>query len=197
VRKVFASFCLILSGQPHRKAPVMPPFSGQATKTYFRLLFIGYLLHLHFNPENCSKRILRNVCKRLPRHIVAGGNLQGSGNFCHRCTSCLGESARAQWFRHSDGWRSSSVQSTHKRSPWDSLPSLRHEGSLGDSGYKSNRADSFEQRRVYVSILALTSHSSRAERCPGRWPKQYCPRLVVRKFPVRTQTRTTIFLDWI
>jgi hypothetical protein len=67
---------------------------------------------------------------------------------CHRCTSCLGESARAQWFRHSDGWRSGSVQSTHKRSPWDSLPSLRHEGSLGDSGYKSNRADSFEQRQV-------------------------------------------------
>lgn len=33
-----------------------------------------------------------------------------------------------------------------RRSPWDSLPSLRHEGSLNDSGYKSNRADSFEQR---------------------------------------------------
>uniref|UniRef100_T1HQX9 Uncharacterized protein n=1 Tax=Rhodnius prolixus TaxID=13249 RepID=T1HQX9_RHOPR len=25
-----------------------------------------------------------------------------------RCASCLGESARAQWFRHSDGWRSGS-----------------------------------------------------------------------------------------
>ncbi|GLG95381.1 uncharacterized protein GBIM_02359 [Gryllus bimaculatus] len=84
-----------------------------------------------------------------------------------RCASCLGESARAQWFRHSDGWRSGSSTfgsgsgaallpggggggsgggGGHKRSPWDSLPSLRHEGSLGDSGYKSNRADSFEQR---------------------------------------------------
>lgn len=89
----------------------------------------------------------------------------------------MGESARAQWFRHSDGWRSGSStlgsgsvsnypssvggssiggvgQSVnsgggHKRSPWDSLPSLRHEGSLGDSGYKSNRADSFEQGFVY------------------------------------------------
>ncbi|XP_039294133.1 protein still life, isoform SIF type 1 [Nilaparvata lugens] len=90
-------------------------------------------------------------------------------NSSSRCASCLGESARAQWFRHSDGWRSgsstlgsgsvsnypsSSVATGHapplgghKRSPWDSLPSLRHEGSLGDSGYKSNRADSFDQGR--------------------------------------------------
>ncbi|KAF6211498.1 hypothetical protein GE061_012010 [Apolygus lucorum] len=85
-------------------------------------------------------------------------------NSSSRCASCLGESARAQWFRHSDGWRSGSstlgscgsyippgsAASTmsgagSRRSPWESLPSLRHEGSLNDSGYKSNRADSFEQ----------------------------------------------------
>lgn len=78
-----------------------------------------------------------------------------------RCASCIGESARAQWFRHSDGWQSgsstmgsaasSSVPAygpgAHKgQSPWDSLPSLRHEGSLNDSGYKSNRTDSLEHR---------------------------------------------------
>lgn len=77
-----------------------------------------------------------------------------------RCASCIGESARAQWFRHSDGWQSGSSTfgsgasssintgySGHKReSPWDSLPSLRHEDSLNDSGYKSNRTDSLEQR---------------------------------------------------
>lgn len=109
-------------------------------------------------------------------------------NSYSRCASCLGESARAQWFRHSDGWRSGSstlgscgsygqnlggvtgsgpgggggggsgnptagsggtgnaTTGGHRRSPWDSLPSLRQEGSLNDSGYKSNRADSFEQR---------------------------------------------------
>uniref|UniRef100_T1I3W9 WH1 domain-containing protein n=1 Tax=Rhodnius prolixus TaxID=13249 RepID=T1I3W9_RHOPR len=67
-----------------------------------------------------------------------------------RCASCLGESARAQWFRHSDGWRSGSStlgscgsygqnlggvtgSGGHRRSPWDSLPSLRQEGSLNDS----------------------------------------------------------------
>ncbi|XP_043277987.1 protein still life, isoform SIF type 1 isoform X3 [Venturia canescens] len=80
-----------------------------------------------------------------------------------RCQSCIGESARAQWFRHSDGWRSGSSTlgsgasnsanpnyGGHKReSPWDSLPSLRHEGSLNDSGYKSNRTDSFEQRGTF------------------------------------------------
>lgn len=81
-----------------------------------------------------------------------------------RCATCIGESARAQWFRHSDGWRSGSSTlgsgsgqgiltsqgSTggHKRSPWDSLPSLRQDSSLNDSGYKSTRADSFEQRFV-------------------------------------------------
>lgn len=77
-----------------------------------------------------------------------------------RCASCIGESARAQWFRHSDGWRSgsstfgsgsgqglvTSQSSGHKRSPWDSLPSLRQDSSLNDSGYKSARADSLEQR---------------------------------------------------
>lgn len=79
-----------------------------------------------------------------------------------RCASCIGESARAQWFRHSDGWRSGSSTigsgsghgmmtqqvpgSGHKRSPWDSLPSLRQDSSLNDSGYKSARADSLEQR---------------------------------------------------
>ncbi|XP_011865978.1 PREDICTED: protein still life, isoform SIF type 1 isoform X2 [Vollenhovia emeryi] len=80
-----------------------------------------------------------------------------------RCASCIGESARAQWFRHSDGWQSGSSTfgsgasssinpgySGHKReSPWESLPSLRHEGSLNDSGYKSNRTDSLEQRGTF------------------------------------------------
>ncbi|XP_012537847.1 protein still life, isoform SIF type 1 isoform X4 [Monomorium pharaonis] len=80
-----------------------------------------------------------------------------------RCASCIGESARAQWFRHSDGWQSGSSTfgsgasssinpsySGHKReSPWDSLPSLRHENSLNDSGYKSNRTDSLEQRGTF------------------------------------------------
>ncbi|XP_053674323.1 protein still life, isoform SIF type 1 [Anopheles nili] len=91
-----------------------------------------------------------------------------------RCASCIGESARAQWFRHSDGWRSGSStfgsgsgpglvssQSTagggHKRSPWDSLPSLRQDSSLNDSGYKSNRADSFEQRGVFDRQDSLRS----------------------------------------
>ncbi|XP_013177571.1 PREDICTED: protein still life, isoform SIF type 1 [Papilio xuthus] len=63
-----------------------------------------------------------------------------------RCASCIGESARSAWYRHSDGWRG---QPPPRRSPWDSLPSLRHEGSLNDSGYRSNRADSFEQRGVF------------------------------------------------
>ncbi|XP_029155377.1 protein still life, isoform SIF type 1 isoform X3 [Nylanderia fulva] len=80
-----------------------------------------------------------------------------------RCASCIGESARAQWFRHSDGWQSGSSTlgsgasssinpgySGYKReSPWDSLPSLRHEGSLNDSGYKSNRTDSLEHRGTF------------------------------------------------
>lgn len=78
-----------------------------------------------------------------------------------RCASCISESARAQWFRHSDGWRSGSStfgsgsgqglmtsqsSGSHKRSPWDSLPSLRQDNSLNDSGYKSARTDSLEQR---------------------------------------------------
>ncbi|KAJ1528618.1 hypothetical protein ONE63_007017 [Megalurothrips usitatus] len=90
-------------------------------------------------------------------------------NSSSRCASCLGESARAQWFRHSDGWRSGSsaygsgtsstltstlgppqhhmsLQRGHRRSPWDSLPSLRHDSSLNDSSYKSSRTDSFDQR---------------------------------------------------
>ncbi|XP_054261705.1 protein still life, isoform SIF type 1 isoform X2 [Macrosteles quadrilineatus] len=91
-------------------------------------------------------------------------------NNSSRCASCLGESARAQWFRHSDGWRSGSSTlgsgsvSTYpssaggsKRSPWDSLPSLRHENSLNDSGYKSNRADSFEQRGTFDRQDSLRS----------------------------------------
>jgi len=92
----------------------------------------------------------------------------------NRCANCWNESARAQWFRHSDGWRcgSSTMGSsasntgvpyssfdghhahhhipptrTNKRSAWESLPSLRHENSLvTDNGYKSNRNDLFEQR---------------------------------------------------
>ncbi|XP_058790073.1 protein still life, isoform SIF type 1 isoform X2 [Phymastichus coffea] len=84
-------------------------------------------------------------------------------NYNSRCASCIGESARAQWFRHSDGWQSGSstfgsaasssvpgYSGMHKRdSPWDSLPSLRHEGSLNDSGYKSNRTDSFDHRGTF------------------------------------------------
>ncbi|XP_026328741.1 protein still life, isoform SIF type 1 isoform X5 [Hyposmocoma kahamanoa] len=66
-----------------------------------------------------------------------------------RCASCIGESARAAWYRHSDGWRGAPPAAGPRRSPWDSLPSLRHEGSLNDSGYRSNRADSFEQRGVF------------------------------------------------
>lgn len=116
-----------------------------------------------------------------------------------RCASCIGESARAQWFRHSDGWRSGSSTlgssqggappsqgargslppAPPRRSPWDSLPSLRHEGSLNDSGYKSNRADSLEQRYFYrfisrsiQSVLpSLAATSSLEPRIPGvSWP---------------------------
>ncbi|XP_069355006.1 protein still life, isoform SIF type 1 isoform X18 [Maniola hyperantus] len=65
-----------------------------------------------------------------------------------RCASCIGESARSAWYRHSDGWRGAPPPGP-RRSPWDSLPSLRNEGSLNDSGYRSNRADSFEQRGVF------------------------------------------------
>ncbi|XP_023309025.2 protein still life, isoform SIF type 1 isoform X3 [Lucilia cuprina] len=90
-----------------------------------------------------------------------------------RCASCIGESARAQWFRHSDGWRSGSstigsgsgqglmsqqtTSSGNKRSPWDSLPSLRQDSSLNDSGYKSARADSLEQRAEFIRQDSLRS----------------------------------------
>ncbi|KAB0802285.1 hypothetical protein PPYR_04471 [Photinus pyralis] len=83
-----------------------------------------------------------------------------------RCASCIGESSRAQWFRHSDGWRSGSStysstqglpQGGHKRSPWDSLPSLRQDSSLNDSGYKSGRTDSFEQRGLFDRQDSLRS----------------------------------------
>ncbi|CAG9814401.1 unnamed protein product [Phaedon cochleariae] len=77
-----------------------------------------------------------------------------NSSFSSKCASCIGESSRAQWFRHSDGWRSGSstfssaqgLPQGHKRSPWDSLPSLRQDSSMNDSGYKSARNDSFEQR---------------------------------------------------
>lgn len=58
-----------------------------------------------------------------------------------------------------------SQSSGHKRSPWDSLPSLRQDSSLNDSGYKSARADSLEQRLVplkkYTSISSSTPSSER------------------------------------
>lgn len=91
-----------------------------------------------------------------------------------RCASCIGESARAQWFRHSDGWRSGSStfgsgsgqglitsqsSSGHKRSPWDSLPSLRQDSSLNDSGYKSARGDSLEQRYPRVVLILSAAFS--------------------------------------
>ncbi|XP_076255312.1 guanine nucleotide exchange factor still life isoform X3 [Rhynchophorus ferrugineus] len=87
-------------------------------------------------------------------------------NSSSRCASCIGESSRAQWFRHSDGWKSGSstfgssqgpIISGHKRSPWDSLPSLRQDSSMNDSGYKSNRADSFEQRGLFDRQDSLRS----------------------------------------
>ncbi|XP_075970602.1 guanine nucleotide exchange factor still life isoform X15 [Anticarsia gemmatalis] len=65
-----------------------------------------------------------------------------------RCASCIGESARAAWYRHSDGWRGVPPPGP-RRSPWDSLPSLRHNDSIPDSGYRSTRADSLEQRGVF------------------------------------------------
>ncbi|XP_055686202.1 protein still life, isoform SIF type 1-like isoform X4 [Lutzomyia longipalpis] len=89
-----------------------------------------------------------------------------------RCASCIGESSRAHWFRHSDGWRSGSstlgsgsgqglapnqMGSGHKRSPWDSLPSLRQDNSMNDSGYKSARGDSLEQRGVFDRQDSLRS----------------------------------------
>ncbi|XP_060516827.1 protein still life, isoform SIF type 1 isoform X3 [Cylas formicarius] len=89
-----------------------------------------------------------------------------NSSFSSRCASCIGESSRAQWFRHSDGWRSGSstfssaqggIPPGHKRSPWDSLPSLRQDSSMNDSGYKSNRADSFEQRAAFNRQDSLRS----------------------------------------
>ncbi|XP_066143980.1 protein still life, isoform SIF type 1 isoform X2 [Euwallacea fornicatus] len=92
-----------------------------------------------------------------------------------RCASCIGESSRAQWFRHSDGWRSgssafSSAQggssTGHRRAPWDSLPSLRQESSMNDSGYKSNPGDSFEQRGIFDRQDSLRSdYMSDRESC--------------------------------
>ncbi|XP_055627876.1 protein still life, isoform SIF type 1 isoform X1 [Toxorhynchites rutilus septentrionalis] len=107
-----------------------------------------------------------------------------------RCASCIGESARAQWFRHSDGWRSGSStfgsgsgpglvssQSAagggggHKRSPWDSLPSLRQDSSLNDSGYKSNRADSFEQSSLSSRGVFDRQDSLRSDYMSDREPR--------------------------
>lgn len=54
-----------------------------------------------------------------------------------------------------------SSQGGHKRSPWDSLPSLCKDNSLNDSGYKSARADSLEHRYIlcvpfcFLSFLVL------------------------------------------
>ncbi|XP_057653123.1 protein still life, isoform SIF type 1 isoform X3 [Diorhabda carinulata] len=88
-----------------------------------------------------------------------------NSSFSSKCASCIGESSRAQWFRHSDGWRSGSstfsssqgVPQGHKRSPWDSLPSLRQDSSMNDSGYKSARTDSFEQRGMFDRQDSLRS----------------------------------------
>ncbi|KAJ8918396.1 hypothetical protein NQ315_008092 [Exocentrus adspersus] len=88
-----------------------------------------------------------------------------NSSFSSRCASCIGESSRAQWFRHSDGWRSGSsafgsgqgLPQGHKRSPWDSLPSLRQDSSMNDSGYKSTRTDSFEQRGMFDRQDSLRS----------------------------------------
>ncbi|XP_020706936.2 protein still life, isoform SIF type 1 isoform X4 [Athalia rosae] len=104
----------------------------------------------------------RNEIIREKRERDADRDRGYLSDYNSRCASCIDESARAQWFRHSDGWQSGSSTlgsgasnsgnqgySGHKRSPWDSLPSLRHEGSLNDSGYKSNRTDSMEQRGTF------------------------------------------------
>ncbi|XP_076621932.1 guanine nucleotide exchange factor still life isoform X7 [Colletes latitarsis] len=105
----------------------------------------------------------RNEMIREKREREADRDRGYLSDYNSRCASCIGESARAQWFRHSDGWQSvsstlgsdasSSINpsySGHKREgPWDSLPSLRHDSSLNDSGYKSNRTDSLEQRATF------------------------------------------------
>jgi len=54
-------------------------------------------------------------------------------------------------------YQGSTTGTGSKRSPWDSLPSLRHENSLNDSDYKSNRADSFEQRGTFDRQDSLRS----------------------------------------
>lgn len=106
---------------------------------------------------------LEDACRQFSSLIC---NLLSISYSTSRCASCIGESARAQWFRHSDGWRSGSStlgsgtnlisQGTgHRRSPWDSLPSLKQDGSLNDSGYKSTRADSFEQRLDFWNFSLL------------------------------------------
>lgn len=121
-------------------------------------------------------------------------------NEYNRCASCLGESARAQWFRHSDGWRSgsstmgsatsglsvSNYHSDHSRSKrssaWDSLPSLRNENSLNDSGYKSVRTNSLEQRwaervhperekKKHCQRWTHSFHSSSIEEIKDYWKK--------------------------
>ncbi|XP_015835964.2 protein still life, isoform SIF type 1 isoform X6 [Tribolium castaneum] len=105
--------------------------------------------------------LLREREKERERGYLSDHN----SSFSSRCASCIGESSRAQWFRHSDGWRSGSsnfgsgqtLPQGHKRSPWDSLPSLRQDSSLNDSGYKSNRADSFEQRGMFDRQDSLRS----------------------------------------
>ncbi|EFN76028.1 Protein still life, isoform SIF type 1 [Harpegnathos saltator] len=127
--------------KPMPKVPMVPD------KVFYRILD---------GPEN----------QRSKKHVkfqLLGEEDEETRKKSMRCASCIGESARAQWFRHSDGWQSGSSTlgsgasssinpgySAHKRdSPWDSLPSLRHEGSLNDSGYKSNRTDSLEQRGTF------------------------------------------------
>ncbi|GBP14284.1 Protein still life, isoform SIF type 1 [Eumeta japonica] len=96
------------------------------------------------------KALYLDLCRDRLRDRDQGylSDHQSSFVSASRCASCIGESARAAWYRHSDGWRGVPPPGP-RRSPWDSLPSLRHEGSLNDSGYRSNRADSFEQRGVF------------------------------------------------
>ncbi|KAJ8948406.1 hypothetical protein NQ318_009917 [Aromia moschata] len=102
-----------------------------------------------------------------------------NSSFTSRCASCIGESSRAQWFRHSDGWRSGSstfgsgqgLPQGHKRSPWDSLPSLRQDSSMNDSGYKSTRTDSFEQRQVKYPVV-LSQYILTADQARGMFDRQ-------------------------
>ena len=55
-----------------------------------------------------------------------------------------------------------SLQRGHRRSPWDSLPSLRHDSSLNDSSYKSSRTDSFDQRCVVCVVRPVAILHARA-----------------------------------